>query len=123
MEDEPRKLIHRRAKLAQFCMNFIALWSKDGELSNTAELSVFKLVFVSILTYGHDSWVMTKKMYYLRCKRQTCGFCESAVQHKRRTEVQHKRRPMFELKVFSEQMYCNEGPKKTMQTTYLQTFR
>jgi len=32
------------------------------ELSNTAELSAFKSVFVSILTYGHESWVMTEKI-------------------------------------------------------------
>jgi len=32
------------------------------ELSNTAKLSVFKSVFVPILTYGHESWVMTEKI-------------------------------------------------------------
>ena len=32
------------------------------ELSNTAELSVFKSVFVPILTYGDESWVMTEKI-------------------------------------------------------------
>jgi len=32
------------------------------ELSNTAKLSVFKSVFVPILTYGHDSWVMTERV-------------------------------------------------------------
>jgi len=32
------------------------------ELSNTAKLSVFKSVFVSILTYGHESWVMTERI-------------------------------------------------------------
>jgi len=29
------------------------------ELSNTARLSVFKTVFVLILTYGRESWAMT----------------------------------------------------------------
>jgi len=33
-------------------------------LSNTAKLSVFKSVFVSILTYGHESWVMTEKVLF-----------------------------------------------------------
>jgi len=32
------------------------------ELSNTAKLSVFKPVFVPILTYGHEFWVMTERI-------------------------------------------------------------
>jgi len=32
------------------------------ELPNTAKLSVFKLVFVPILTYGHESRIMTERM-------------------------------------------------------------
>ena len=32
------------------------------ELSKKAKLSIFKAVFVSILTYGHESWVMTERM-------------------------------------------------------------
>jgi len=54
--------IHRLAKLTQFCVSFMALWTKR-ELSNTAKLSVFISVFIPILTYGygHESWVMTKK--------------------------------------------------------------
>jgi len=32
------------------------------ELSNTTKLSVFKSVFVPILTYGHESWVMTERI-------------------------------------------------------------
>ena len=32
------------------------------ELSKKPKLSIFKTVFVSILTYGHESWVMTKRM-------------------------------------------------------------
>ena len=34
------------------------------DLSNTAKLSVFKSVFVSILTYGHEFWVMTEKILF-----------------------------------------------------------
>ena len=30
------------------------------ELSKKAKLSLFQAVFVSILNYGHESWVMTK---------------------------------------------------------------
>ena len=32
------------------------------ELSKKAKLSVFKAIFVPILTYGHESWVMTERM-------------------------------------------------------------
>ena len=32
------------------------------ELSKSAKLSVFKTVFVPILTYGHESWVMTERI-------------------------------------------------------------
>ena len=32
------------------------------ELSKKVKLSVFKTVFVPILTYGHESWVMTERM-------------------------------------------------------------
>ena len=34
------------------------------ELSRKAKLSVFKLIFVPILTYGHESWVMTGASFY-----------------------------------------------------------
>ena len=32
------------------------------KLSKKAKLSIFKAVFVPILTYGHESWVMTERM-------------------------------------------------------------
>ena len=32
------------------------------ELSKKAKLSVFKAVFVPILAYGHESWVMTERV-------------------------------------------------------------
>ena len=32
------------------------------ELSKKAKLSIFKIVFVPILTYGHESWVMTERV-------------------------------------------------------------
>jgi len=34
------------------------------ELYRKANLSGFKIVFVPILTYGYESWVMTKAIYY-----------------------------------------------------------
>ena len=32
------------------------------ELSKKEKLTIFKAVFVPILTYGHESWVMTKRV-------------------------------------------------------------
>ena len=32
------------------------------ELSKKAKLSIFKTVFLLIITYGHESWVMTEKV-------------------------------------------------------------
>jgi len=32
------------------------------DFSNAVQLSVFKLVFAPILTYGHDPWVMTERV-------------------------------------------------------------
>ena len=32
------------------------------ELSKKAKLSIFETVFVPIVTYDHESWVMTKRM-------------------------------------------------------------
>jgi len=32
------------------------------ELSNTAKLSIFKSVFVPILPYGHEYWVITERI-------------------------------------------------------------
>ena len=32
------------------------------ELSKKSKLSLFKAVFVPILTYGHESWVMTERV-------------------------------------------------------------
>jgi len=34
------------------------------ELFNTAKLSVFKSVFAPMLTYGHESWVRTKRVLF-----------------------------------------------------------
>jgi len=87
-ESRPRILIHRLAKLTHFCVNIIALCSNTPEISNTAKRSIFKSVFVPILTCGHDYWVITEK------KNTTSGasggrgiFAESTVQHEGRTEA------------------------------------
>jgi len=36
--------------------------TKQRNFSSTAKLSVFKSVFVLILTYGHESWVLTERI-------------------------------------------------------------
>jgi len=44
------------------------------ELSEKAKLSVFKTVLAPILTYGHESWVMTERIYDCKCKRPKWNF-------------------------------------------------
>jgi len=44
------------AVLRAFYRSVVTKW----ELSNSAKLSVFKSVFVLIIIYGHESWVMTE---------------------------------------------------------------
>jgi len=46
------------AILRGFCCSVV----RKRQLSNTAKLSVFKSVFIPILTYGHESWVMTQRI-------------------------------------------------------------
>jgi len=46
------------------------------EHSDTAKLSVIESVFVPVLTYGHQSWVL--KEYHLRWKWQRWDFCEES---------------------------------------------
>ena len=51
------------------------------ELSNTSKLSVFESVFVLILTYGHESCVMTERVLS-QVQAAQMGFCkESRVWH------------------------------------------
>jgi len=47
------------------------------ELSNTAKLSVFKSVFVPILTYGHESWVMSERIL-AQVQEPNLDFCEES---------------------------------------------
>jgi len=55
------RFIHGLVMQTQFCVNFIALWRHNGNLSNTAKMSVFKLIFVLIPTYGHASCVTSDR--------------------------------------------------------------
>ena len=61
-ERKPNKEIDARigkvnAILRELYRSVFTKW----ELSNIAKLSVFKSVFVPILMYGHESWVMTER--------------------------------------------------------------
>ena len=49
-------------KQMQFCVSFIALWSQNGSFQELKSCQFFKVVFVSILTYRHESWVMTERV-------------------------------------------------------------
>jgi len=46
------------AVLREFCRSV----ATKRELANTVKLSVFKSIFVPILTYGHESWVMIERI-------------------------------------------------------------
>jgi len=48
------------------------------QLSNTANLSVFKSVFVPILTYDPESWVMTE-IIISQVQAAEMGFCEESM--------------------------------------------
>jgi len=55
------------------------------ELSNTTKLSVFRLVFVPILTCGHEFCVMTERVLYQQWKRDfakssRCGTSRQSAQ-------------------------------------------
>jgi len=56
-EEIDTRIGNANAVLRELYRSVVTKW----ELSNTTKLSVFKSVFVPILTYGHESWVMTKK--------------------------------------------------------------
>jgi len=49
-------------KQMQFCVSFIALWSQNGSFQELKSCQFFKVVFVSILTYRHESWVITERV-------------------------------------------------------------
>jgi len=61
---------------------------KKLEVSNAAKLSVFESIFVPILTFGHGSWVMIKRMFIssasgregIYAKIELCGTCRQSAQ-------------------------------------------
>jgi len=60
-KEEPQEIGRRIGKANAVLREIYRSVATKRELSNTAELSVFKSTFVPILTYGHESCVMTKE--------------------------------------------------------------
>ena len=61
-ESVRKKLIHGWVKGMQFYVSFYCSVVTKRELSNTAKFSVFKSVFFPILTFGHESWIITERI-------------------------------------------------------------
>ena len=59
---EPQEIYTRIGKANVALRELYCSVLTKRELSNTAKLSVFKSIFVPILTYGHESWVMTERI-------------------------------------------------------------
>ena len=59
-QDEEMDTQFGNASAVMRALHFSAVMKR--ELSKKAKLSIFKTVFVSILTYGHESWIMTKRV-------------------------------------------------------------
>jgi len=58
---EPQEIDARIGKANAVLRELYCSVFTKRELSNTAKLSVFKSIFVPILTYGHESWEMTER--------------------------------------------------------------
>ena len=56
-----RRLIHGLVKPTQLCVFYCSVVRKQ-ELSDTAKLLVLKSVFIPILTYGNEFWVVTERI-------------------------------------------------------------
>ena len=59
-QDEERDTRIGKASAVMRALHYSVVMKR--ELSKKAKLSIFKAVFVPILTYGHESWVMTERM-------------------------------------------------------------
>jgi len=66
-----QELVKQSKYLHELCRSVVT----KLEFSNTAELSVFELIFVPILTYAHESWVMTEKISQIQAVEK--GFLRS----------------------------------------------
>ena len=61
-KEEPQEIDTRIGKANVVLRELYCSVLTKRELSNTAKLSVFKSIFVPILSYGHESWVMTERI-------------------------------------------------------------
>ena len=61
MEGGARILMHVLLKLTQFYVSLVALWSQNGSFKHRKDV-IFESIFVPILTYGHESLVMTEEV-------------------------------------------------------------
>jgi len=55
---------YRIGKTNAVLRDFFRFVITKRELSNIAKLSVFRPVFVSLLTYGHEYWVTTERVLF-----------------------------------------------------------
>ena len=59
-QDEELDTHIEKARAVMRALDYSVIMNR--ELSKKAKLSIFKTVFVPILTYGHESWVRTEKV-------------------------------------------------------------
>ena len=60
-QDEELDVQSRKASAVMRALHHTVVLKR--QLSRKAKPSVFKSIFVPIITYGHESWVMTEKMF------------------------------------------------------------
>jgi len=71
----------------------------NRELSNTTKLSVFKSIFVPILTYGHESRVMTERILTQVQARKMGQLRRVHGVTKGRTEVRLRKKQVWSLHI------------------------
>ena len=59
---QENKLDKRIGKASAVLREFQRSVVMKRELSQSAKLAIFKSVYIPILTYGHECWVMTEKV-------------------------------------------------------------
>ena len=60
------------AVIRQLHQSVVLKW----ELGTKAKLSIFRSVYVPILTYGHECWIMNEKVRFFEFKQPKWDFCE-----------------------------------------------
>jgi len=69
-------------KEAQYYARFIILYSQRGSFQIAQNLSLFKSMFIPILPYDHEAWVMTESVLFevQAVEVQTCDFCKKFIE-------------------------------------------